>query len=153
MLWHWFITLSYKLQEITSQEVAIQISFCKVAGKNGKKLLPETFFLNYQKWISPMDVFIILQLSANDIEWKQREENNNIIRNSSKSDILALLTLPNAEAKSASTSEGSVINQSWNTQFRWDVFKKSFFRTYFLKCISISLFFQYRLHVYMKVNM
>ena len=44
------------------RKLAIQICFCKVAGENGKKLLPETF-LSYQKGISPMDVFIILQLS------------------------------------------------------------------------------------------
>ena len=52
LFWYWFLTLSF----------AIQIFFCKVAGENGKKLLPETF-LSYQKGISPMDVFIILQLS------------------------------------------------------------------------------------------
>ena len=46
------------------RKLAIQICFCKVAGENGKKLLPETF-LSYQKGIFPMDVFIILQLSRN----------------------------------------------------------------------------------------
>ena len=45
-------------------KVAIQICFCKVAGENGKKLLPD-IFLSYQKRISSMDVFKILQLSAN----------------------------------------------------------------------------------------
>ena len=33
--------------------------------ENGKKLLPE-IFLSYEKRISPMNVFIILQLSANN---------------------------------------------------------------------------------------
>ena len=47
-------------------KVAIQVCFCKVAGENRKKLLPGIFFLSYQKGIPPMDVFIILQLSAND---------------------------------------------------------------------------------------
>ena len=55
LFWYWFLTLSF----------AIQIFFCKVAGENGKKLLPETF-LSYQKGISPMDVFIILQLSRSE---------------------------------------------------------------------------------------
>ena len=41
---------------------AIQISLCKVAGTYGKTLVSETF-LNYQKGISPTNVFIILQLS------------------------------------------------------------------------------------------
>ena len=52
LFWYWFLTLSF----------AIQIFFCKVAGENGKKLLPETF-LSYQKGISFMDVFIFLLLS------------------------------------------------------------------------------------------
>ena len=46
-------------------KVAIQICFCKVAGENGKKLLPD-ISLSYQKRISSMDVFKILQLSATD---------------------------------------------------------------------------------------
>ena len=57
LLWHWFLTLSFLQRKLT-----IQICFCKVAGENGKKLLPETF-LSYQKRIFPMDLFIILQLS------------------------------------------------------------------------------------------
>ena len=52
LFWYWFLTLSF----------AIQIFFCKVAGENGKKLLPENF-LSYQKGISFMDVFIFLLLS------------------------------------------------------------------------------------------
>ena len=46
------------------RKLTIQICFCKVAKKKktGKKFLPETF-LSYQKGISAMDVFIILQLS------------------------------------------------------------------------------------------
>ena len=52
LFWYWFLTLSF----------AIQIFFCKVAGENGKKLLPETF-LSCQKGISFMDVFIFLLLS------------------------------------------------------------------------------------------
>ena len=57
LFWHWFLTLSFLHRKLT-----IQICFCKVAGENGKKLLPETF-LSYQKRIFPMDLFIILQLS------------------------------------------------------------------------------------------
>ena len=53
LFWYWFLTLSF----------AIQIFFCKVAGENGKKLLPETF-LSYQKGISPMGVFIFLLVSS-----------------------------------------------------------------------------------------
>ena len=41
------------------QKVAMQVCFCKVAGENGKKLLPEILLSN-QKRISSMDVFIIL---------------------------------------------------------------------------------------------
>ena len=37
-----------------------------------------------------MDIFLTLQLSAN-LGREQREENNNITRNSSRSDILTLL--------------------------------------------------------------
>ena len=47
-----------------------------------------------------MDVFIILQLSANDFQGEQRKENNNTI-NSSRSDILMLIILLSADAKSA----------------------------------------------------
>ena len=52
-------------------KVAIQVCFCKVAGENRKKLLPDNF-LSYQKGISPMDVFIILQLSANDFRMRTK---------------------------------------------------------------------------------
>ena len=50
--------------------VAIQACFCKVAGQNRKKLLPD-IFLSYQKKkkISAMDVFIILQLR---LKWFSR---------------------------------------------------------------------------------
>ena len=74
--------------------------FCKVAGENGKELLPEIFW-SYQKRIPLMDVFIILQLSANDFWVRTKWQNNNITRNLSRSDILTLLTLLSADAKSA----------------------------------------------------
>ena len=57
-LFHFFLLFLSFLH----RKLAIQICFCKVAGENGKKLLPETF-LSYQKRIFPMDLFIILQLS------------------------------------------------------------------------------------------
>ena len=57
-LFHFFLLFLSFLH----RKLAIQICFCKGTGDNGKKLLPETF-LNYQKGIFPMDVFIILQLS------------------------------------------------------------------------------------------
>ena len=47
-----------------------------------------------------MDVFIILQLSATDFRVRIREENNGIIRNSSRLDILTLLILLSADGKS-----------------------------------------------------
>ena len=50
-------------------KVVIQTCFCKVAGENGKKLQPE-IFLSYQKTISPMDVFIVLQLSEDHFRVK-----------------------------------------------------------------------------------
>ena len=40
-------------------KVTIQVYFCKVAGENGKELLPE-IFLSCQKRISPIAVFKIL---------------------------------------------------------------------------------------------
>ena len=48
-----------------------------------------------------MDVFIVLQLSANYLQLRTKGKNNNIIRNSSRSDILTLLSLLSAHAKSA----------------------------------------------------
>ena len=44
LFWHWFLTLSFFLY----RKLAIQICFCKATGKNGKKLLRES----YQKGIS-----------------------------------------------------------------------------------------------------
>ena len=63
LFWHWFITISYKLQEVTSGKVAIQVCFCKVAGENGKKHLPEVFFKSSNK-ISPFrsDILTLLKL-------------------------------------------------------------------------------------------
>ena len=48
-----------------------------------------------------MDVFIVLQLSANYLQLRTKGKNNNIIRNSRRSDILTLLSLLSAHAKSA----------------------------------------------------
>ena len=48
-----------------------------------------------------MDVFIILQLFANDFWVRTSWQNNNITRNLSRSDILTLVTLLSADAKSA----------------------------------------------------
>ena len=48
-----------------------------------------------------MDVFIILQLSANDFRVRTKGKNNDITRNSSRFHILTLLTLLSADAKSA----------------------------------------------------
>ena len=56
LFWHCFLTL------FLTYIGAIQISLCKVAGTYGKTLVSETF-LNYQKGISPSNVFIISQLS------------------------------------------------------------------------------------------
>ena len=89
---------SYKRQ--LYRKVASQVCFCKVASENGKKLLPE-IFLSYQEAISLMDVFLILQLSANNLRVRTREENKNITINSNRSDILTLLTLLSVDAKSA----------------------------------------------------
>ena len=46
-----------------------------------------------------MDVFIILQLSTDDFRVRTKEKTNNITRNSSRSDILTLLTLLSVDAK------------------------------------------------------
>ena len=86
------------------------------------------------------------------IELKQREENNNIIRNSSKSDIL---TFNNRRIW------GEIGQYFWgfrdypNLKYAISLRRPQevIFSNIFLKCISMSLFFQYRLHVDMKVNM
>ena len=80
------------------RKLAYQMFFCQVEGKNGKKLLVETF-LSYKKRISPMYVFIILQLSRSVRicrKWsstENKEQNNIVTRNASISDILTFLTL------------------------------------------------------------
>ena len=56
LFWHWFLTLSFFLS-FFHRKLDIQICFCKIGGKNGKKLLTETF-LDYQK-----GVFTIFQFS------------------------------------------------------------------------------------------
>ena len=48
-----------------------------------------------------MDILIIFQLSANDFRVGTKGKNNNITRNSSRSNILRLLTLLSADAKLA----------------------------------------------------
>ena len=53
---------SYSLSFL-HRKLAIQICFGKVAGENGKKLLPETS-LSYQKRITPMGVFNFSTLYA-----------------------------------------------------------------------------------------
>ena len=62
---HWFLTLSLSFLH---RKLATETCFCKVAGKNGKKFLAETFLI-YQKGISSMDVFSFLEAyssAAND---------------------------------------------------------------------------------------
>ena len=55
--------------------------------------------------------------------WEQSEENNNITTNGSRSDILQLVTLLKFQhcyecwCEIGCNSDGSVINQSWSTQF------------------------------------
>ena len=80
--------------------MAIQLCFCKAAGENLKELLPE-IFLSYQKRIFLIDLLIILQLSVNDFQVGANRKNNNITRNSSRSNILILLTLLSAVTKLA----------------------------------------------------
>ena len=80
--------------------MAIQVCFCKAAGENLKELLPE-IFLSYQKRIFLIDLLIILQLSVNDFQVGANRKNNNITRNSSRSNILILLTLLSAVTKLA----------------------------------------------------
>ena len=50
--------------------------------------------------------------------WEQWEENNNITRNSSKSDILTLLALLNVDVKSALLLRVSTLTKVEETQFR-----------------------------------
>ena len=58
-----------------------------------------------------MDIFkIFLQII---FDWEQREENNNSTKNSSRSAILTLITLLRVDE----LVRGSVVNQSWSTQF------------------------------------
>ena len=88
MFWHWFVTLSYKRyggSHFLHTEVAIQICFYKIAGKNRKKLLPE-LFSSYLKRIYPMNNhnFAKFEMCTPPpkiiLGWEQREENNNITR-------------------------------------------------------------------------
>ena len=80
--------------------MAIQVCFCKAAGENLKELLPE-ILLSYQKRIFLIDLLIILQLFVNDFQVGANRKNNNITRNSSRSNILILLTLLSAVTKLA----------------------------------------------------
>ena len=80
--------------------MAIQLCFCKAAGENLKELLPE-ILLSYQKRIFLIDLLIILQLFVNDFQVGANRKNNNITRNSSRFNILILLTLLSAVTKLA----------------------------------------------------
>ena len=59
-----------------------------------------------------MDFFIILKLSANDFQVRTKEKNNNITRNSSRSDILTPFTMgskkvpPNSFSLATSSNVG-----------------------------------------------
>ena len=59
LFWHWFIPLSYKLQEVTSWEGSHSSSFLQSCRWKYKET-------------SPMDVFKIWQLSANDFQVKTK---------------------------------------------------------------------------------
>ena len=83
-----------------SQETRIQVCFCILACENGKKLLTVIFFKLSKKNL-PYGCFHILATFQKYMPQQKEENHNNITRNSSRSDILTLLTLQTADAKSA----------------------------------------------------
>ena len=93
--------------------------FCKVAGENGKKLLTE-IFLSYQKRISSMDILKIFQLFANYFRVRAKVENEQHYKKLKQIRYFNIINI----AEYRCTSEGSVINQSWSTQFRIATFSQ-----------------------------
>ena len=67
-------------------------------------------FLSHQKTISSMDIFKILELSANDFRVKTKGGKQQHYKKLKQIRYLTLSTL-------LSFDEGSVINQSWSMQF------------------------------------
>ena len=97
LFWHWFIPLSYKLQEVTSQE---------------SSHLPEIFTGGYQKRISPTYVFKILQLSANNFLVKTKGKTATLQETQQIADIVTLLRLLSADVllRIPSLSKVEVLN-------------------------------------------
>ena len=97
-------------------KVAIQICFCKVAGENGKKLLPD-ICLSYQKRISSMDVFKILQLSATDFLVRIKGAKQKHFKKIKQIRYFNIINIALCWWEIDCTFEGSVINQSWSSHF------------------------------------
>ena len=75
------------------------------------------YFLSYQRRVSPMDVFKIMQLSANDFRLKAKGGKQQHYKKFKQTRYLNIINIVECWCKIGFTSEGFVINQSWSTQF------------------------------------
>ena len=76
--------------------------------------------LSYQRRISTMDVFVILQFSANDFRVKTKGGKQKHYKKLKQIRYFNVINIAECCCKigcTLCTSEGSVINQSWSTQF------------------------------------
>ena len=80
----------------------------------------ETFtsdFLSYQRIISPMDVFIILQLSVNDFRVRTKGRKQQNYKKLKQTRYFNNIYIAECWCEIGCTSEGSAMGQSWRTQF------------------------------------
>ena len=91
--------------------------FAKLQVKIERNFYQRFFFFNYQKRISSMDVFINLQLSANDFRVRAKGGKQQLYKKLKQIRYFNFINIAECWWKIDCTSEGSVINQSWSTQF------------------------------------
>ena len=100
--------LQNKLELADFKILKLQLQSCRW---NGKKLLPEIFFLSYQKRISPMNVFIVLQLPIDDFRVRTMGGKPQHYMKLKQIRYFDIINIAECWCKIDSTFEGSVISQ------------------------------------------
>ena len=83
-------------------------------------------FLHYQKRIYPMDVFIIMQLSVNDFRVRKMGRKQQHCKKLKQIRYFNITNITEYWCEIGCTSEGSIINRSWITQYLLAIFSQRF---------------------------
>ena len=98
------------------------------------KETPTRDFLSYQKRISPTYLFIVLQLSAKDFRVRAKGRAQQHYKKLKQIRYFKIINISECWCEIGYTSEGSIINQSWITNFPLLHFSKLFMDNFLCLC-------------------